>query len=119
MARNLSGKIVPPAADVTAEADRAWFDAKPERDFRLRNPAPLEFREPLGEAGEGFSWRVLVVRLDGGSRLRLPISLAWDLHNDHAREQHLALLFEQVAPDQAKALRAAAVAKSPRGPDPT
>lgn len=113
MARNLSGKLVPPIADVTALADKAWFDARPERDFMLRDPAPLEFKEPLGEAGEGFSWRVLVVRLDGGSRLRLPISLAWDLHNDHAKEQHLAILFEQVAPEQAKTLRAAAVAKAP------
>lgn len=113
MARNLSGKLAAPIADVTALADKAWFDARPERDFMLRDPAPLEFKEPLGEAGEGFSWRVLVVRLDGGSRLRLPISLAWDLHNDHAKEQHLTMLFEQVAPEQAKTLRASAVAKAP------
>ena len=114
MARNLSGKVVAPAADITALADKAWFDARPERDFMLRDPAPLEFKEPLGDAGEGFSWRVLVVRLEGGSRLRLPISLAWDLHNDHAKEQHLAVIFEQVAPEQAKALRTAAIAKAPR-----
>lgn len=114
MARKLSGKVVAPGADVTALADQAWFDARPERDFMLRDPAPLEFRDPLGDAGEGFSWRVLIVRLDDGSRLRLPISLAWDLHNDHAKEQHLAVLFEQVAPDQAKVLRAAAVAKTAR-----
>lgn len=113
MARNLSGKVVAPV-DITALADKAWFDAKPERDFLLRDPAPLEFKDPLGDAGEGFSWRVLVVRLDGGSRLRLPVSLAWDLHNDHAKEQHLAMIFDQVAPDQAKAMRAQAVAGRPR-----
>ena len=114
MARNLSGKVVAPAADVTALADKAWFDAKPERDFLLRDPEPLEFKEPLGDAGEGFSWRVLVVRLDGGSRLRLPVSLAWDLHNAHAKEQHLAMIFDQVAPDQAKAMRAKALARLPK-----
>ncbi|MDI1363753.1 MAG: hypothetical protein PSX79_02620 [bacterium] len=114
MARNLSGKLVAPAADVTALADKAWFEAHIARDFLLRDPAPLEFKDPLGDAGDGFSWRVLVVRLDGGSRLRLPLSLAWDLHNDHAKDQHLAVLFEQVAPDQAKALRAQALAKLAR-----
>lgn len=112
MTRNLSGKLAP-TSDPTASADQAWFEARPERDFMLRDPAPLEFKDPLGDAGEGFSWRVLVVRLDKGSRLRLPISLAWDLHNDHAKDQHLAVLFEQVAPGQAKALRAAALAKAP------
>lgn len=114
MARNLSGKLVAPVADITALADKAWFEAHAERDFLLRDPAPLEFKDPLGDAGEGFSWRVLVVRLDGGSRLRLPLSLAWDLHNDHAKDQHLSVLFEQVAPDQAKAMRAQALAKLPR-----
>lgn len=114
MARTLSGKAVASGADVTALADKAWFDAHPERDFMLRDPAPLEFREPLGDAGEGFSWRVLIVRLGDGSRLRLPISLAWDLHNDHAKEQHLAVIFEQVAPEQARVLRAAALARAPR-----
>jgi len=112
MARNLSGKVVSPAVDVTALADKAWFDAKPERHFLLRDPAPLEFKEPLGDAGEGFSWRVLVVRLEGDSRLRLPVSLAWDLHNDHAKDQHLAMIFDQVAPEQAKALRARVLARS-------
>lgn len=113
MARNLSGKVVAPAADVTAQADKVWFDARPERQFLLRDPAPLEFQTPLGDAGDGFSWRVLVVRLTGDSRLRLPISLAWDLHNDHAKDQHLAVLFDQVAPEQAKTMRAQAVADRP------
>ena len=108
MVRNLTGKVVAPPQDPTAQADQAWFEAHPERNFLLRDPAPLEFREPLGEAGDGFSWRVLVARLDGGSRLRLPVSLAWDLHNDHARDSHLALLFDQVAPDQARAMYAKA-----------
>ena len=115
MARNLTGKAVAPMVDVTALADQAWFDAWPERDFLLRDPAPLEFSAPLGEPGEGFSWRVLVVRLAGGARLRLPISLAWDLHNEHAKQPHLAMLFEQVAPDQAKALRASAISRPPNG----
>jgi len=113
MVRNLTGKVVAPAPDLTGQADQAWFDAHPDRDFRLRDPAVLEFKDPLGEAGDGFSWRVLVARLEGGSRLRLPVSLAWDLHNDHAKERHLALLFEQVAPDQAKALRRKAVEARP------
>jgi hypothetical protein len=113
MVRKVTAKLVTPK-DPTAEADRAWFEAHPERLFRLRDPAPVEFKEPLGDAGEGFSWRVLVVRLDGGSRLRLPVSLAWDLHNAHAKEQHLAMIFDQVAPDQAKAMRAKALSKLPK-----
>jgi hypothetical protein len=106
MVRNLKGKLAAPAPDPIAQADLAWFDAHEGRAFRLRDPAPLEFKDPLGEPGEGFSWRVLVARLAGGDRLRLPVSLAWDLHNDHAKDTHLALLFDQVAPEKAKAMRA-------------
>ncbi len=102
MARNLKGELLPKAADPTAADDLAWFAAKTDRAFRLRDPAPLEFG-PLGDPGDGFSWRVLVARLPDGGRLRLPISLAWDLHNDHAKDQHLSMLFEQVAPAEAKA----------------
>jgi hypothetical protein len=105
MVRTLKGKLVSPPVDPIAQADQAWFDAQEGREFRLRDPAPLEFKDPLGEPGDGFSWRVLVVRLADGARLRLPVSLAWDLHNDHAKDPHLALLFDQVAPDQAKAMR--------------
>ncbi|MDB5457072.1 MAG: hypothetical protein JWP92_2657 [Caulobacter sp.] len=95
-----------PAQAVAAalEADRVWFEAHPERAFRLRDPLPLEFPGPLGAPGRGFSWRVLVARLKDGARTRLPISLALDLHNDHAKDAHLALLFDQVAPAEAKAL---------------
>jgi len=59
MARKLTAKVV---KDPTAEADRAWFEANPERRFRLRDPAPVEFKDPLGDPGDGFSWRVLVAR---------------------------------------------------------
>jgi len=103
MVRNLKGKLAPPAADPTAAEDLAWFAAKADRAFRLRDPGPLEFG-PLGDPGDGFSWRVLVARLPDGGRLRLPISLAWDLHNDHAKDQHLSMLFDQVAPAEAKAM---------------
>jgi hypothetical protein len=72
--------------------------------FRLRDPAPLEFKDPLGDPGDGFSWRVLVAKLADGGRLKLPVSLAWDLHNDHAKDTHLKMIFDQVAPDKAKAL---------------
>jgi len=108
MVRNLRGKVVStprtsPMNPVT-QADIDWFEAHPHRQFRLRDPAPLEFREPLGEPGDGFSWRVLLVKLPDGGRLKLPVSLAWDLHNDHAKDQHLRMIFDQVAPDKAKAL---------------
>ena len=103
MAKSLKGKLVA-AVDPTAAADQACFEAHPDRAFHLRDPAPLEFRDPLGEPGDGFSWRVLVARLPDGGRLRLPVSLAWDLHNDHAKDPHLAMIFDQVAPDQAKAM---------------
>ena len=106
MVRTLKGKIVAPLIDPIAKADHDWFDAYEGRSFRLRDPAPLEFKDPLGDPGEGFSWRVLVVRLADGNRLRLPVSLAWDLHNDHAKDQHLKMIFDQVAPDKAKALLA-------------
>lgn len=99
----LKKTIISKAPDPAAEADRAWFEANAERRFRLRDPAPLEFKDPLGDAGEGFSWRVLVARLPDGGRLRLPISLSWELHNDHAKDQHLKILFDQIAPPEAKA----------------
>ncbi len=108
MVRNLKGKVVTtprttPLNPIT-QADIAWFEAHEGRVFRLRDPAPLEFKDPLGDPGDGFSWRVLVVQLGDGGRLKLPVSLAWDLHNDHAKDQHLKLIFDQVAPDKAKAL---------------
>ncbi|HJV41349.1 hypothetical protein [Caulobacter sp.] len=99
----LKKTIISKAPDPAAEDDRAWFEANAERRFRLRDPAPLEFKDPLGDAGEGFSWRVLVARLPDGGRLRLPISLSWELHNDHAKDQHLKILFDQIAPPEAKA----------------
>jgi hypothetical protein len=107
MVRNLRGKLVAtPVVDPIAAADDAWFKAHEGRLFRLRDPAPLEFKEPLGDPGDGFSWRVLVARTADGGRLRLPVSLAWDLHNDHAKDQHLQVIFDQVAPAKAKALLA-------------
>ena len=106
MVRNPKAKLATPAIDPVAKADQDWFDAHEGRAFRLRDPAPLEFKDPLGEPGEGFSWRVLVVRLAGGNRLRLPVSLAWDLHNDHAKDAHLQTIFDQVAPEKAKAMLA-------------
>lgn len=102
MVRKVTAKLVA-VPDPTAEADRAWFEAHPERRFRLRDPAPVEFKDPLGEPGEGFSWRVLIARLPDGGQLRLPVSLSWELHNDHAKDQHLQILFDQVAPPEAKA----------------
>jgi hypothetical protein len=108
MVRNLKGKVVttPRATPLNpiTQADIAWFEAHEGRVFHLRDPAPLEFKEPLGDPGDGFSWRVLVAKLSDGGRLKLPVSLAWDLHNDHAKDQHLKLIFDQVAPDKAKAL---------------
>ena len=56
MVRKISAKLVP-AKDPAAEADRAWFEAQADRRFRLRDPAPLEFKDPLGDPGDGFSWR--------------------------------------------------------------
>lgn len=102
MVRKVTAKLVP-VKDPTAEADRAWFEANPERQFRLRDPALVEFKDPLGDPGEGFSWRVLIARLPDGGRLRLPVSLSWELQNDHAKDQHLRILFDQVAPPEAKA----------------
>lgn len=102
MVRKVTAKLVA-VTDPTAEADRAWFEAHPERRFRLRDPAPVEFKDPLGDPGEGFSWRVLIASLPDGGRLRLPVSLSWELHNDHAKDQHLQILFDQVAPPEAKA----------------
>ena len=99
----LKKTIISKATDPVAEADRAWFEANAERRFRLRDPAPLEFKDPLGDPGDGFSWRVLVALLPDGGRLRLPASLSWELHNDHAKDQHLRILFDQIAPAEAKA----------------
>jgi hypothetical protein len=55
MVRNLKGKMVTPAPDPIAQADIAWFEAHEGRTFRLRDPAPLEFKDPLGDPGDGFS----------------------------------------------------------------
>jgi hypothetical protein len=100
------------AVALATEADRVWFEQNAGREFRLRDPMALEFNGPLGAPGRGFTWRVLVARLKDGARLRFPVSLTVDLHNDGAKDGHLAILFEQVAPADAKAMRMAGGAKT-------
>jgi hypothetical protein len=94
----LHGKTI----DRVNDDDREWFKANPDRTFRLREAIPFEFNSPIGEAGQGFRWRVLVARIEDGVRSHKPVSLPNNLFNDSASDVHLAQIFEQVAPPAIK-----------------
>lgn len=88
-------------ADVGAELDHVWFAKNPTRVHRLRDLVPFESREPLGAPPLGMTWRILVTRVPGGGRLRLPVPLAREVPNDAMDGAQLARLFDRLAPPDA------------------
>lgn len=88
-------------AEPKADVDHVWFEKNPGRVHRLRDLVPFESREPLGVPPLGMSWRILVTRVPGGGRLRLPVPLPRELPNDAMDDIQLARLFDRIAPPDA------------------
>ncbi|MGO4714863.1 hypothetical protein [Bradyrhizobium sp. 2TAF24] len=86
-----------PAADV----DHVWFEKNAGRVHRLRDLVPFESFDPLGVPPLGMSWRILVTRVPGGGRLRLPVALPRELPNDAMDDIQLSQLFDRLAPPDA------------------
>ncbi|MEW6645509.1 MAG: hypothetical protein AB1586_33775 [Pseudomonadota bacterium] len=84
-----------------ADVDHVWFEKNPGRVHRLRDLVPFESFDPLGVPPLGMSWRILVTRVPGGGRLRLPVPLPRELPNDAMDDIQLARLFDRVAPADA------------------
>jgi hypothetical protein len=86
------------AIDRTCESDREWFEANPNRLFRLRDVMPYEFNGPMRALPDGMSWRTLVARVGPGMRWRAVLSVPAELDNEDADDQLLASIFRRVAP---------------------
>lgn len=97
-AADATGPEMPgPATDV----DHVWFEKNPGRVHRLRDLVPFESFDPLGVPPLGMSWRILVTRVPGGGRLRLPVALPRELPNDAMDDIQLSRLFDRLAPPDA------------------
>lgn len=84
--------------DRTCEGDREWFEANPNRLFRLRDMIPYENNGPIEAPPDGMSWRTLIVQLEPGMRLRAILSVPAKLDNEDADDQQLASIFMPLAP---------------------
>ncbi|WP_052600563.1 hypothetical protein [Microvirga lotononidis] len=90
------------AIDRASEDDRVWFDANPDRHFRIRDLIPYEFNERMPDPQPGFTLRTFVAQMSPGVRLRLPCEILDYLTNETATDAALKTLFRQIAPVQFK-----------------
>ena len=86
------------AIDRACGSDREWFEANPNRLFRLRDMMPYEINGPIEAPPDGMSWRTLTVQVKPGMRLRLVLSVPAELDNEDADDQQLASIFMPLAP---------------------
>ena len=86
------------AIDRACKSDRDWFEANPNRLFRLRDMMSYEINGPIEAPPDGMSWRTLTVQVQPGMRLRLVLSVPAELENDDADDHQLVSMFTSVAP---------------------
>jgi hypothetical protein len=86
------------AIDRACKSDRDWFEANPNRLFRLRDMMPYESNGPIEVPPDGMSWRTLTVQVEPGMRLRLVLSVPAEIHNEDSNDQQLASIFMALAP---------------------
>jgi hypothetical protein len=86
------------AIDRACESDREWFEANPNRLFRLRDMMPYEINGPIEAPPDGMSWRTLTVQVKPGMRLKLLLSVPAESHNEDPDDQQLASIFMSLAP---------------------
>lgn len=65
------------AARDVYDNDSAWFQALSHRYWRIRNPIPFEFGQPLGDPTP-LRHHVVVERLEGGQLRRAVIHMPWN-----------------------------------------
>jgi hypothetical protein len=102
------------AIDRACESDRAWFEANPNRLFRLRDMMPYESNGPIEAPPDGMSRRTLVVQVERGMRLRMIVSVPAELHKEEADDQQLASIFMPLAPKPFRKLLKCKLRKSSR-----
>ena len=77
----------------TSEADRLWFEARPKRNFRLREAT--EHERSVGTHSD----QVLVCQVEPGTRARLPVIVSDMVDVDRAPEPMCAAIFEHITAD--------------------
>jgi hypothetical protein len=86
------------ALDRACDSDKNWFEAHPERIFRVRAPMPYECNGPLEAANDGMSWWVLIAQIAPGFRLRMLVAVPSDSCPDEADDQELASMLMPLVP---------------------
>jgi hypothetical protein len=100
------------AIDRACKSDRNWFEANPNRLFRLRDMMSYEINGPIEAPPDGMSWRTLTVQVEPGMRLRLVLSVPAEIHNEDSDDQQLASIFMPLAPKPFRNLSKAKFRKS-------
>jgi hypothetical protein len=95
-----------PGVDAASRDDAAWFEAYPERNLRLRNRIPGEYEQ--FDAGmlppPGMTARTLVIQAQPGVRVRQPVAIFSDIHNDDVTDAQLFAFFKENYPAESQAL---------------
>lgn len=87
-----------PGVDAATEDDAAWFEANPDRLFRLRNRVPGEYEaHQIDLPPPGLTPRTLVVQAQPGVRMRQPVAVFADVRNDEVTDAQLFAFFEDTA----------------------
>jgi len=102
--------------------DAAWFDANPDRIFRLRDRMAGEY-ETLDMGllpPPGMAARTLVVQMQPGVRGRQPIAIDAHIANDDATDTQLFAFFKRnYAPEAQDMVRKLRSVTLPAKPKPT
>ncbi|PWT94422.1 MAG: hypothetical protein C5B53_13195 [Candidatus Melainabacteria bacterium] len=80
----------------TSEGDRLWFEARPKRNFRLREATAHE--RSVGTHSD----HVLVCQVEPGTRARLPVIVSDMVDVDRAPEAMCAAIFEHITADSSE-----------------
>lgn len=93
--------------DRASDNDRAWFDAHPDRMWRLRDALAFEFHDYY-EPPPGHSMRAIVTRLGPGIRHRWGLSLSVEIPNSGEKDEPPEIvikdLHDRFAPKRARQL---------------
>lgn len=101
------------AIDAASENDKAWFEANPDRLWRIRDPIPMEMNGPLEPAAPGYTNRMVVAKITDAARARFVIQMEAVVPNEGATDAALERIMFTVFPKwltQVRKMRRAAKA---------
>ena len=91
--RAIHGKAI----DLACDDDRVWFEQNPDRLHRVRDMIPFEDNSPMELPPYGTTWRVIVLQIKSGMRVRLMLALPEELPNECIDEKRLAEILKKIA----------------------